>query len=98
MKQVDYERPGKSTGAMCRWELPSRPTSCLSWRESSYRVGVNRERDLLPQGSSELVLVAAENLLHQSHRVMCGCWTREVFLHERVGLVRSVEVVFRFSL
>ena len=98
MKQVDYERPGKSTGAMCQRVLPSRQTSCLSWRESSYRVGVNRERGLLPQGSSRLVLVAAENLLRQSHRVMCGCWTREVFLHDRVCLVRGVEVVFRFYL
>ena len=83
---------------MCQWVLSSCPTSCLSWRESSYRVRVNRERDLLPQGSSELVLVAAENLLHLSHRVVCGCWTREVFLHDRVYLVRGVEVVFQFYL
>ena len=95
-KQVDYERPSKSTDAMCQRVLPSCPTSCLSWRESSYRVGVNRGRDLLPQGSSELVLVAAENLLRQSHRVVCGWWTREVFLHDCVCLVRGAEVVFRF--
>ena len=83
---------------MCQRVLPSRPTSCLSWRESSYRVGVNRGRDLLPQGSGKLLLVAAENLLHQSHRVVCGRWTREVFLHDRVCLVRGAEVVFQFCL
>ena len=83
-KQVDYERPSKSTDAMCQRVLPSCPTSCLSWRESSYRVRVNRERDLLPQGSSELVLVAAENLLRQSHCVKCGCSTRGILFLDRV--------------
>ena len=98
VKHVDCERPSQSTDAMCQRVLPSRPTSCLSWRESSYRVGMKRGRDLLPQGSGKLLLVAAENLLHQSHRVVCGWWTREVFLHDCVCLVRGDEVVFRFCL
>ena len=65
---------------MCWWGLLSRPTSCLSWRESSYRVKVHQERGLLPRSSGWLVLLAAGNLLRQSRYVVDDYSTCGVFL------------------